>query len=231
MAVLDAVELKMEQWLSHQIKQETNPRRREMLQKGLEFATSEFLRTIWLPTVGNLDHLYAEWEVRDLNNRYRYLDLAYRPLGAKGCIEIQGYRSHARDIEAWRFKDLCFKQALLCLDDWRFLPIAYLSIKEDPELCRQLVLSYVGKFITTPARTDLDWVGSETIRYARMMLRPFTIKELSAHLLRSERHVRRTVEQLVAMNILVVMDGKLRYRAYQLATVSNTVAASSPSIS
>jgi hypothetical protein len=56
--------------------------------------------------------------VRDLNNRFRYLDLAYMPGGEKGCIEIQDYRSHAIDIEIGRFEDLCMKQAMLTLDDW-----------------------------------------------------------------------------------------------------------------
>ena len=77
--------------------------------------------------------MHAEYEVKDWNNRFRYLDLAYMPLGkTKGCIEIQGFGSHARDIEVSRFKDLCMKQALLVLDGWEFLPIAYLSIRDDP---------------------------------------------------------------------------------------------------
>lgn len=45
------------------------------------------------------DHLYPEWEVRDFNNDYRYVDLAYRPGGVKGGIEIQGYGPHARDLD------------------------------------------------------------------------------------------------------------------------------------
>jgi hypothetical protein len=73
-----------------------------------ENGEKEFLRTIWYPAVGNFDHLYPEWEVRDFANGYRYLDLAYMPGDAKGMLEIQGYGPHARDIDAWRFKDLCF---------------------------------------------------------------------------------------------------------------------------
>jgi hypothetical protein len=38
-----------------------------------------------------LNDLSPEYEVRDLNNRYRYLDLAYMPGGVKGCIEIHDY--------------------------------------------------------------------------------------------------------------------------------------------
>jgi len=100
---MSGFETKMNEWLHDQLTAEKNLRRRELLQKEIGHGTKEFLRTIWYPAVGNFNHLYAEWEVRDYGNRYRYLDLAYMPGGAKGCIEIHGYRSHARDIEAWRF--------------------------------------------------------------------------------------------------------------------------------
>lgn len=203
-------------WLQKHITDEKNPRVRELLQKGLGHGTIEFLCSIWLPTVGNLDHLYPEYEVRDFNNGCRYLDLAYRPGGAKGCIEIQGYRSHARDIEVSRFKDLCMKQALLVLDDWIFLPIAYLSIKDDPEMCKQMVLSFVGKFISMAMPSDLKWAEAETLRFARRLIRPFAPRELSAHLRVSDRHARNVLLELVNKNMLIVASGNQRYRTFRL---------------
>ena len=207
-------------WLARQIAEESNPRRREILKKGLSHGTIKFLQTIWYPVIGNLDHLYPEWEIRDFGNRYRYLDLAYMPGGAKGCIEIQDYSSHARDIEAWRFKDLCLKHAYLSLDDWITLPIAYLSIVEDPSVCKKLVLSFVGKFVSVPVHQSLDLLETETLRFARTVIRPFTSEELSAHLERSDRQARRVLDQLVKRNLLVVANGKQRYRTYQLPSVS-----------
>lgn len=215
--LVTVIDRRIEEWLKEQISAESNPRRRERLKSGLGHATIEFLRSIWYPTIGNLDHLYPEWELRDLNNKYRYLDLAYMPLGAKGCIEIHGYRSHARDIEAWRFKDLCMKQALLGLDDWLFLPIAYLSIKEEPELCRQLALSFVGKFVAMPVTAGLCWDEAETLRFARRLLRPFTSGELAVHLQRSDRQARRTLQELMDKNLLLNIGDKQRYRVYKLA--------------
>ncbi|GGF86600.1 hypothetical protein GCM10010912_34870 [Paenibacillus albidus] len=79
-------------WLKSNLENESNHRRRELLGKGLGHGTFEFLRTVWFPPIGNLDHLFPEWEVRDFNNGYRYLDLAYIPGGVKGGIEIQGPR-------------------------------------------------------------------------------------------------------------------------------------------
>ncbi|UHA72489.1 transcriptional regulator [Paenibacillus sp. 481] len=206
-----------EEWLQENIAKENNSRRRELLTKGLGHGTVEFLRTIWYPAVGNLNHLFPEWEVRDFNNGCRYLDLAYMPGGAKGCIEIHGYRSHARDIEVSRFKDLCMKQALLALDDWLFFPIAYRSIKDDPGVCKQLVLSFAGKFLATSAATGLPWSEAETLRFARRRMSPFVPRELANHLLLSENRTRTILRSLVNKNLLVVASGKQRYRTYRLA--------------
>ena len=151
-----------------------------------------------------------------MNNGVRYLDLAYIPHGIKGCIEIHGYRSHARDVDVSRFKDLCMKQALLVLDDWYFLPIAYLSIRDDPEVCKQLVLSFVGKFLSINVSSKLSCVEAETLRFARRLMLPFTPKELSSHLQLSEHHIRVILRKLVSKQLLEVTSGLLRYRTYRL---------------
>ncbi|WP_138753072.1 transcriptional regulator [Paenibacillus sinopodophylli] len=215
MALIDT---KIEKWITKQFEEERNPRRRELLRNGLGHGTLAFLKTVWYPAIGSFEHLYPEWEVRTLNKSYRYLDLAYMPGGAKGCIEIHGYRSHARDIEAWRFKDLCMKQALLSLDDWLFLPIAYLSIKEEPEICKQLSLSFVGKFVSMPVSVSIGWAEAETLRFARRLLRPFTSAELSSHLQRTDRQTRRTLQKLIDEGALMT-NGKQRYRTYQSSDI------------
>ncbi|MBP3951876.1 transcriptional regulator [Bacillus suaedae] len=203
-------------WLYLNISEEKNHRRRELLEKGLGHGTVEFLRLIWFPTVGNFDHLYPEWEVRDLNNGYRYLDLAYRPMDAKGCIEIQGYGPHARDLDVRRFKDLCWRHSLLALDGWTILPIAYLSIKDEPKQCQQFILAFIGKFISTTTSPPLPWVEVEIVRFAERLLRPFTPLELATHLRVSDRHARRLLHKLVDSKILRVASGDKRNRTYQL---------------
>lgn len=201
------------------IEQEQNHRRRELLNKGLGHGTHEFLRSVWFPAVRNFDHLHPEWEVRDFNNGFRYLDLAYMPDGhAKGGIEIQGYGSHARDLDVRRFKDLCWRHSLLALDDWIFLPVAYPSITDEPKRCQQLVLSFIGKFIATDVPRHLSWLEAETIRYARRLFRPFSASELATHLRISGQHARRILHKLVELQLLVVMSGKQRYRTYGLRT-------------
>lgn len=206
-----------EEWMQEQISEEKNPRRLELLEKGLGHGTVQFLRSVWLPAIGNFNHLYPEWEVRDFNNGYRYLDLAYQPgNNAKGCIEIQGYGPHARDLDVRRFKDLCWRHSLLALDGWTLLPIAYLSITDEPQRCQQLVLSFIGKFISTGAPSQLSWLEAEVVRFSHRLLRPITAIEIAKHLRISDRHARRILHNLVEQQILVVASGKERARSYTL---------------
>ncbi|AIQ40567.1 transcriptional regulator [Paenibacillus sp. FSL R7-0297] len=205
-----------DEWLQEQIHAETGAIRLELLQKGLGHGTREFLRSVWFPAIGNFNHLFPEWEVRDFNNGYRYLDLAYMPGGAKGGIEIQGFGPHARDLDVRRFKDLCRRHCLLALDGWTFLPIAYPSITEEPQLCQQLVLAFIGRFIATDVSASLSWLEAETVRLARRMLRPLTPLELARHLKICDRQSRRILHDLVDLQILDVASGSHRARTYKL---------------
>lgn len=205
-----------EQYMTSQIAAETNGRRRERLERGLGHAEMEFLRSVWYPAAGNFDHLYPEWEVRDFANGYRYLDFAYMPGDAKGVVEIQGYNSHARDLEIWRFKDLCIRHCHLALDGWLVMPIAYPSIVESPKQCQQLVLSLIGKFISSNVPDTLTWLESETLRFSRRLPRPITSFDLSTHLNVSTRHARTVLHRLSYKQLLTVSSGQERARTYQL---------------
>ncbi|MEK4276369.1 transcriptional regulator [Paenibacillus sp. FSL R7-0026] len=208
-----------EVWMHSLLEKETNPRVLSRLENGLEHGTLEFLRSVWFPVMKNFNHLQPEWEVRDFHNGYRYLDLAYLPgNGVKGGIEIQGYGPHARDLDVRRFKDLCWRHCLLTLDDWIFLPIAYLSIKDEPKRCQQLVLSFMGKFIATDVPTSLNWLEAETVRYARRIIHPFAPSELATHLRITDQHARRVLHSLIDQQVLHVASGTQRYRTYILRT-------------
>jgi len=208
---------KFDEWMHQNIIESGSVRRKEFLEKGLGHGQVELLKDIWYPTIGHFDHLYPEWEVRDMNNHYRYIDLAYRPpVDGKGGIEIQGYSTHARDLDVTRFKDLCMRHSLLALDGWIFLPIAYLSIKEDPKLCQQLILSFVGKFLSLNVPEGLNWLEAEAVRFARRILRPFTVSELAEHLRITERHARKILAKLIDDNHIRVVSGNVRYRTFQL---------------
>jgi hypothetical protein len=107
---------------------------------------------------------------------------------------------------------------LLALDGWLFLPIAYLSITDEPKRCQQLVLSFIGKFVSMEVPNHLPWLESEAVRFARRLLRSFSPKELAEHLGITDRHARRVLKNLVDLQILFVASGKTRYRMYGLRT-------------
>ncbi|WP_157321978.1 transcriptional regulator [Paenibacillus anseongensis] len=206
-----------EDFMALQIAAETNKRRRERLEQGLGHAEMEFLRAVWFPIIGHFDHLYPEWEVRDLANGYRYLDFAYMPGDARGVIEVQGYSTHARDIELWRFKDLCQRHCHLALDGWLVMPIAYPSIVDSPKLCQQLILSLVGIFISSAhTSVPLTWAESEAIRFARRMMRPLSPSDLASHLQVSSKYARKILHDLCDKQLLVVSSGQSRARTYRL---------------
>lgn len=78
-----------------------------------------------------------------------------------------------------------------------FLPVAYLSIKDEPWRCRQLVLSFIGTFLSTEVASELTFLEAEAVRYSRRLLRPFTPVELACHLRITDRHARRLLHHLV----------------------------------
>ncbi len=212
---------KYREWLRTQIDSTTNPRRREKLESGLRHGTVEFLRTIWYPTVKNFDYLYPELEIRDFHGGYRYIDLAYTPGSSRGAIEIHGFGSHARDLDVRRFCDLCWRHSLMGIDSWTILHVAYPSITEEPQRCKQLVLSFIGRYMSIDVATELDCFEAEAVRHANRLMRPFTAIELAGHLRVSDRHARRILHRLVELEHLVVVSGDKRYRTYGLRTVQS----------
>jgi hypothetical protein len=115
-----------------------------------------------------------------------------------------------------RFKDLCWRHCLLTLEDWTFLPIAYLSIKDEPKQCQQLVLAFIGKFVSADVPPSLNWLDAEAVRYARRIVRPFTPSELAAHLRISNVHTRKILRNLLDQQIVYAASGNKRYRTYAL---------------
>lgn len=190
--------------------------RKTRLEKGLGHGETDFLKNVWHPAVGHFDHVFPEWEIRDYKDGVRYLDIAYMPGGVKGVVEVQGYGPHARDIPRWRFKDESLRHCHLVLDGWTVLPVAYDLVRDNPRLCQQFVLSFIGKFVSVTVSADLDWLESEIIRFSRRILRPFTPEEIRLHLKVSPNYSRKLLHNLVDKGFLKVASGNERARTFML---------------
>jgi hypothetical protein len=203
--------------MMHQHISASRGERRAKLERGLGHGETAFLKEIWYPAVGHFNDVYPEWEVRDFKDGIRYLDIAYMPVGVKCVVEVQGYGPHARDIPRWRFKDLSLRHCYLVMDGWTILPVAFDLIVENPRLCQQLVLAFIGKFVTTQlADDDLNWLECEILRYARRMVLPFTPDEIRKHLRISPNYARGLLHCLVEKQYLMVASGKERARTFTL---------------
>jgi len=113
---MDGFDQLYETWLNGQIAAEKNRRRRELLEKGLGHGTVEFLRNVWFPAIGNFDHLYAEWEVRDFHGAgtwtwrscragQREASKSRATVPTPGTWMSNGSRICAGGIVCWRWTD------------------------------------------------------------------------------------------------------------------------------
>ncbi|MNC67968.1 hypothetical protein D3C75_1185150 [compost metagenome] len=98
------------------------------------------------------------------------------------------------------------------------LPVAYLSIVEEPKQCQQLVLAFIGKFLATEVSSSLTWLEAETVRLARRKPMPLSPLDLAGHLRVSDRHARRILHRLVELQVMMVASGNQRFRTFTLRT-------------
>ncbi|MCI3922654.1 transcriptional regulator [Paenibacillus sp. TRM 82003] len=199
-----------EAFFKKQVEESTGARRERLLGKGIGKAELLFLEKVWYPAIGHFEHLQLEWPVRDYKDKIRFIDLAYMPPGVKGAFEIMGFGPHARDVSRWRFKDLTMRHYYLALDGFAVLPVAYDWIVENPRLCQQAVLAFVGRYVADPAgppKAELDWLELEVLRYARRSLRSFTSADIVAHTGCSVRRVRAALHSLAAQGLLQPAGG------------------------
>jgi hypothetical protein len=73
------------------------------LKEGHGHAEKLFLELVWWPIFRHFDYLFPEFEVRDFQDGYRYLDFAFIYLSFRVCFEIDGFGPHSRDMNRRQF--------------------------------------------------------------------------------------------------------------------------------
>lgn len=213
-----------ETWIQQQ-SEKGSPERRRKLRSGLGFAEHAFLEHVWWPTVGNFTNLHPEYEVADYSGAPRFLDFAYLRGGLKLAIEIDGYTTHAKNLNRRQVAYQLHRQNMLTLDGWDILRFAFDDIEAHPRRCQQTIQQYMGsRFAATPIRGHHDgrWpqvttVDREIIRLARSLPRPLLPADICRHLGVSRYTAYRHLKRLVTQGVLVPASGSTRIRTYQLA--------------
>lgn len=214
-------------WMDRTIKNST-PERRRRLQKGLGHAELLFLRRVWWPAVGTMDHLHPEYEVADFHGISRFIDFAYLRADVRLAIEIDGFTTHAQNISRDQFSTRLRRQNMLTLERWDVLRFAYHDVETNPRQCQTTIQQYMGSRFASGLRQD-EWpplivaVDREIIRLARSLPRPVTPQDVMLHLDVSRNTAYRYLRRLVRRRWLLPAQGTRRIRSYKLQNGMHSV--------
>lgn len=193
--------------------------RKRKLQKGLEHAQKLFLQKVWWPAFGNLHNLSPEFEIRDFKDGWRYLDFAWLIGSCKIAIEIDGYGTHWRNIDRWKFSDNLNRQNHLILDDWKVLRFSYDEINEHPKRCQLLLLQALGKWGNSKPNciSAQNPIEHSIISISKTLTKPFSPTEVALLIGWQNSTIARHMKELSRQGILLpVSSGTQRIRYYIL---------------
>lgn len=134
-----------EKWMALQIKSSTGFRLLR-LQKDLSFSLKKFIIHVFWPAVGSFDGWFAEYELMDFKDGFRYLDLAKPSTVIKICIEVDDKGTHGHNVDSFKFSDDRFRQNDLVIDDWKVLRFSLNSILDQPRRCQQQMRHALAKW-------------------------------------------------------------------------------------
>jgi hypothetical protein len=194
----------------------TGPRL-DRLTDGLGHGEIAFLKNVWWPLFHDFDHLHPEYEVRDYQGGFRYVDFAYIEPSFRIAIEIDGITTHWREITQSQFFEHVQRQNMLIIDGWHVLRFTYDSIKGNPRVCQQTVQQLMGKWrALSDEFSELSVYEREIVRYSSRALEPIRPTDVASLLHVSAKHARVLIGQLVNKRWLSPVSGTLRHNSYRL---------------
>jgi len=202
-------------WMKGQIAASAGERRRRLLEHG--YLERRLLENVWWPAVGSFEHLHAEYEIADFRDGARFLDFAYVRAPHKICIEADGFGSHGRHADRYKFSDDLTRQNHLVIDDWRVLRFSADDIEHHPRKCQQMVLQLLGRlFGGGDSYAELPVKKREILRHAACSPNPVKIAEIRKLLGVSDKHARTLLRELAADGYLEPVSGVQRFHGYRL---------------
>ncbi|MDR6551069.1 DNA-binding response regulator [Paenibacillus qinlingensis] len=207
-----------EAWLDKQRKSLTGEALRR-LNEGHAHNEKLFVHDLWLPAVGNLDFLHAEYEVTNFRDGFFYLDFAYIRPPYLINWEVDDFSSHGKQVTRRSFEYERERQNQLMLDGWQIYRLPLDAIKEKPRRCQQFIQQVLGKLyggggVTTDVKLSLK--QREILRFATQIQRPFMPQEVCELLAIKGQHARKLLHELVQSELLLPASGSNRIRTYRL---------------
>ncbi|MEF2966718.1 hypothetical protein V3851_12830 [Paenibacillus sp. M1] len=153
-------------WLERHLTERTGERRGR-LERGHLHAEKLFLRNVWWPLRGHLEHLHPEYEITDWRGRSYFADFAWLPGYVTLIIEIKGYASHVRDMDRLKYSNELNRETFLYAMGGNVISFAYDDVEQHPEVCITLLRMALSRY--QPERIPSAravFAEKELIRYA-----------------------------------------------------------------
>ncbi|PYI54937.1 hypothetical protein [Paenibacillus flagellatus] len=192
--------------------------RKGRLLRGHSFAETLFLRNVWWPLFGTLDHLHPEYEIYDWNRKSQFLDFAFLPAYGRFGLEIDGFQSHVKEMDRDKFSYSLNRDTFLTGMGWNMLHFSFDDVQQRPEVCRMLLQLALGPCLMRgPAVRAADIAEKEVLRLAWSLGRAIRPKDVRDRLEINFRTARKWLRGLTAKGLLNPVAGGRGVRHYELA--------------
>ncbi|ASA24650.1 hypothetical protein [Paenibacillus donghaensis] len=153
------------------------------LERGHHHAETLFLRNVWWPLMGHLEHLHPEYEVSDWRGRSYFADFAWLPGNVRLLFEIKGFATHVRDMDRQKYCSELNRETFLYAMGYQVLSFAYDDVEQRPDLCITLLRLALGRHQTGKAPTSrVLLMEKELIKLALSLARPLRPIDVKLHL-------------------------------------------------
>lgn len=209
-----------DRFIQHHLSKRTGERRAQ-LERRHKHGEPLFLKNVWWPLYGNLDHLHPEYEVLDWRGFPYFIDLAYIRPHVRIGWEIKGYHAHVLKTDRTGYRNELNREAFLQGLGWRIISFSADDVVHQPETCRMIVKMVMAQYLPEePPFRKSSWYEAEILKLACNLGRPLRPIDVVRHFAINHRSALQWIQQLCNKKFLKpVRNGNgLRITQYEIAT-------------
>ncbi|WP_199615460.1 DNA-binding response regulator [Paenibacillus alkalitolerans] len=213
-----------ESWFSRHLNQSSGERKRRLVEKSEkkdeqgneDYPEKLFLRNIWWPLYGSLEHVHPEYEVIDFAGKTRFLDEALVRYPLLVDMEVDGYGPHLRDISRWDFSDERRRDPGLEILGWNVIRFSFDDVKKKPLECQHLLKHWMGRWTISPASPfELNLQEREIVKLALSQGSAINLSQVMKLLSITDKPARKLMKELVNRKVFSPV-GVQRIHVYTL---------------